>query len=661
MDKLFNPKSIAIIGASRNKAKLGYQILENLVNYGFKGHIYPINPEANNILNLPVYKNISQVPEIIDLVIVIVPAKIVPSILRECAQKNVSFAIVISSGFAEIGENGVKLQAEIKEIVNSTNLRVLGPNCLGLINTFTSFNATFAAPEIQKGNVSAVFQSGALGVALFDWAKKYNFGFSKFISLGNKVDLEESEIIDYLQNDPETKVIAVYLEQIANPLKFLNVCEVTSFKKPIIILKGGTTNLGAKAAFSHTASIVGSMHTTKAIFAQSNLLVARTIEEMLNLIQILNSEPPFINNELAIVTNAGGPSILATDVAARTNIELPAIPEKDQNKLKKTITPIGSFKNPIDLTGEANAEQFNKAIKYCLDSPVFGAVLVLLTPQTSTEVEKTAQILASYAQSPKPVIASFLGDLAVEKGVDILRQANVPHFEDPELAVYAMSKLTKYWQKIKTPNFIINLEHHDYGANMLGDPLELVSRYNIPTPPSGMATNFDVATKIVERIGFPLAVKNISPDIVHKYKAGKIVLNVSNAINLKDAVKKVGFPVLIQQMVDLPFEIIVGAKRDKDLGTLITFGWGGVFVEDLQDISTCILPLTELDLDEMIKETKIGQVLIREKIDLSIIKNILIDISQIMIDFPEITEMDLNPIKIGPGVALCVDARYKVG
>ena len=660
MDKLFNPKSIAVVGASRSPEKLGYQILDNLIKTGFSGHIYPINPEASNILNLPVYKSVERVPENIDLAIIIVPSAIVPKVLKECVAKNVAHAIVIYSGFAEIGPEGAKLQNEIGEIVKNSNLRVLGPNCLGIINTSASFNATFAAPQIQKGNVAAVFQSGALGVALFDWAKKYNFGFSKFVSLGNKIDLEEAEIIDYLQNDPETKVIAVYLEQIANPLKFLNVCETTSFKKPIIILKGGTTNLGAKAAFSHTASIVGSAHTTKAIFAQANLIVARTIEEMINLIQVLNSEPPFINNNLAIVTNAGGPAILATDMADRTNVNLPPIPEKDQIKLKKTITAIGSLKNPIDLTGEASASDYDQAIKYVLDNPIYGGVLVLLTPQTATDVSGTAEVLAKYAQYPNPLIASFLGDLAVEKGVEILRQNHIPHFEDPELAVYASAKLAKYWQKIKTPNFIINLEHHEHGANMLDDPLELISRYNIPIPPSGMATNFDVATKIAERIGFPLAIKNISPDVVHKYKAGKVILNVSNAINLKDAIKKVGFPVLIQQMVDLPFEIIIGAKRDDNLGILITFGWGGVFVEDLQDISTRILPLTEIDLDEMIKETKIGQVLIREKIDLSIIKNILIDVSQIMIDFPEIQEMDLNPIKIGPGIALCVDARYKI-
>lgn len=659
MDNFFNPQSIAVIGASRDPKKLGYQLLANIINNGYGGHIYPVNPKAETILNLPAFAKIGEVPEAVEVAIVVVPAPIVPAILAECGQKNVAFAVVVSAGFAEIGPAGGKLQDEIAKIMETSAMRIVGPNCLGFLNATAKLNATFAAPALMAGNVSAVFQSGALGVALFDWAQKYNFGFSKFVSLGNKMDLEEAEIIDFLQKDPQTKVIALYLEQIANPLKFLNVCQATTLQKPIIVLKGGTTDLGAKAAFSHTASMVGSAQTTKAIFAQSNLIVAKTIEEMINLIQVLSSEPPVSTPSLAIVTNAGGPAILATDMADRVGIAVPEINQKEQKNLQKILPAAANSKNPIDLLGDAKAKDYAHALNFAIGSPDFGAVLALLTPQTATEVEETAKVLSSCANAPKPVIASFLGDRAVQKGVEILRSARVPHFDDPELAVYALSKIVKYYQKVKTPHYLVELEENP-AQPLPPDALSLACSYNIPVPRGGMATNMAVATQIVQRIGFPVAVKNISPQVVHKFKAGKVILNVPSEAYLKEAIKKVGWPVLIQKMADLPFEVIVGAHRDPRLGTLVSFGWGGIFTEDLQDLASRILPLTENDLDEMIKETKIGKVLRREKVNLSLVKNILIEVCQIMVDFPQIAELDLNPIKLSANEAICVDARFKI-
>ncbi len=659
MEKLFDPQSIAIIGASRDVNKLGYQILNVLIKNGYKGKIFPVNPEATEILNLQCFKKITDIDEAIDLAIIVVPAAIVPTVLNDCVSKNVSFSVIISSGFSEVGEAGKLLQNQIKEILKTTTMRIVGPNCLGVFNTATNFDATFAAPKITQGGVGAIFQSGALGVALLDWADQYHFGFSKFVSLGNKVDIEESELIDYLADDPDTKIIALYLEDVANPIKFLEVCRRATEKKPVIILKGGMTNLGAKAAFSHTAAMVTSSLTTKAIFHQANLLIAQSIEDMLNMIQILTSEPQIISKQMCIITNAGGPGILATDMVDRMGMSLPAIDENSAESLKKLLLPAASIHNPLDLTGEAKASHYEAALKYAISRDEFSSILVLLTPQTATEISETANILASLSKNPKPIIASFLGDKAIAKGIDILNEYKVPHFTDPEIAVYTIHKIAKYWENVWKKKYPIDFESNGANIAALGDPIQLVQSYNIPVPPSGLATTLEVALQVVKRIGYPVAVKNVGKFGEHKFKAGKVKLNIESEQALENAIKAVQFPVLIQKMVDLPFEVIVGAKRDPKLGIVLTFGWGGVYVEDLGDLSARILPLTESDLDEMIQETKIGKVLIREHVDLSGIKNILVAVGQIMTDYSQITEIDLNPIKVSADRAICVDARYK--
>lgn len=660
MDKLFNPQTIAIIGASRSPEKLGYQILDVLIRNNYQGEIFPVNPKMTDIFNLKAYKSIGDIDKAIDLAIIVVPANVVPQVLKECVNKNVSYAIIISAGFAEVGLDGKNLQAKIKAIIKGSKIRVVGPNCLGVFNAATNFDATFAAPKIVKGNVSAIFQSGALGVAFLDWAEKYHFGFAKFVSLGNKIDIEESELVEYLADDPDTKIIALYLEEISNPQRFLEVCRKASEKKPIVILKGGTTNMGAKAAFSHTASMVTSSHTTKAIFHQANLIVAPTIEAMLNIIQVLSNEPQIISHKMMIITNAGGPGILATDMASRLGMELPQIDEKSERVLKSVLPVVASIHNPLDLAGEASAKDYAAALKFAVSRDEYSSILVLLTPQTATEVEETAKVIASYSKSSKPIIASFLGDKAVKNGIDILNQYQVPHFDDPEIAVFIIHKIAQYWQNVWKKKYSIEIESNGANIANLGDPLQLVQNYNIVVPASGIATNMVVAGQIIARVGYPVAVKNVGTFGEHKYKAGKIKLNITDQESLTSAIKAVGFPVLIQKMVDSPFEIIVGAKRDLEMGVILTFGWGGVFTEDLDDLAVRILPLTEIDLEEMIRGTKIGKILVREKVDLSGIKNVLVAVAQIMTDYSQMMELDLNPVKVSAVQTICVDARYKI-
>lgn len=659
MLKLFKPQSVAIIGASRHKEKIGYQILDNLIKSGYKGKIYPVNPEASEILGLKSFKHISEINDVIDLALVVVPAIIVQQELQNCVLKQIPYAIVISSGFSEIGPNGKRLQEQIKnDIVKNSHLRVVGPNCLGLINTSNGLNLTFAAPKMVTGNVSAVFQSGALGVAFLDLAQKYEFGFAKFVSLGNKVDLEESEILNYLADDPDTAVIALYIEEISNPAKFFRIARETSYKKPIVVLKGGITKLGAKAAFSHTASMVGSKEINRAIFSQANLINVKTIEEMLSIISILSHEPPVQERKLAIITNAGGPGIIATDAASRHQFTLPS-PKKNNLKKELKMASLSSIANPLDLTGAAKANDYEIALSYFSKDDSFSSILILLTPQTATEIKETANVIAKYAKSPKPIISSFLGDKMVENATEILKKAQSPHFEDPDEGIRALEKVITYWQKRfsnKTPLKIKTLEKISRATK---DPLALISDYHISVPKSGMALNIISALQIFREINGPVAVKNISPRIIHKFKSGKVKLNIQNENDLKRAISNVGFPILIQKMIDIPLEVIVGAKRDENIGVLITFGWGGIFTQDILDFSTKITPLTENDLNEMIKETKIGKILIRENINLDKLKDTIIAVTQIMTDYPEIAEIDLNPIKIDKERLYCVDARYK--
>jgi len=658
MFNLFNPKTIAVIGASRNPEKVGNQILNILIKNGFTGKIFPVNPEATEILNLRSYKSVLDIEAEIDLALIVVPATLVPNILSECVKKQVKFAVIISSGFAESNQSGKDLQAKIQDIVKASNTRVIGPNCLGVFNTNANFNATFAAPKLTKGGVSAIFQSGALGVALLDWCEKYNFGFSKFVSLGNKIDIEETELLQFLADDPDTQIIAMYLEDIKDPQKFLTVARYATEKKPVVILKGGMTNLGAKAAQSHTASMIKSSHTTEAIFAQSNLIVARTIEDMLNCIQILSSEPQIISRNMLIITNAGGPGILATDMASKLGLDLFPIDEKDTQKLAKNLSVVASIHNPLDLAGDAKAKDYEIALKYGLENNNYSSILVLLTPQSATEIKETAEVLANYSKYPKPIIASFLGDSTIQEGLDILNQYQIPHFSDPEIAVFTINKLAKYWENVWKKKYLIEIEKNQGDPANLTSPMGLIQNYNITVPAEGIATDINVAYQIVERIGYPVAVKNIGKFGEHKFKAGKVKLNIFDQNALNETIKQIGFPVLIQKMVDFPFEVMIGAKRDPQMGIVLTFGWGGVFVEDLDDLVARILPLTESDLDEMIRETKIGKILVREKIDLSGIKNILVAVAQIMADYPQIGEMDLNPVKVSENQTTCVDARY---
>lgn len=659
MHKLFNPSSVAIIGASRHKEKIGYQILDNLIKSGYEGKIFPVNPSKESILNLKTYSSVSEVLDEIDLAVVVVPKEFVFEVLQECVKKYIPYAIIISSGFAEVGPKGREIQEKIKnEIIEKSNLRIIGPNCLGILNTNDNLNLTFAAPKLIDGGVSAVFQSGALGASLLDLAQKFEFGFAKFVSLGNKVDLEESEIIEYLANDDDTHVIALYVEEISKPLDFLKKAALAAKKKPVVILKGGVTSIGAKAAFSHTAAMVSPAHINRAIFSQTNLIVANTIDELLGIISILSCEPPVREKKLGIITNAGGPGILATDSASFHNFKL-LQPDKETLQKELPHPDIASLANPLDLTGAADANDYEAALNYFLNNNDFSSILLLLTPQTATEIEKTADIISKNSHSSKPIISSFLGDRTVKNGIEILRRSHSPHFEEPSDGISALAKVIHYWQKREEKENIIDIAKRNQKNTNNIFALQLASDNNIAVAPFVLADTILEGSRAFQNLKKPLALKLISKDIVHKFKSGKVVLNISTEREFQDTASNLGMPLLVQEMIEAPIEVLVGTKRDERLGIIITFGWGGIFTEDLKDISSRIWPLTYNDLDEMIKETKIGQVLQKEKIDLKLLKEIIVNIIKIMLDYPTISEFELNPIKVSSKNVICVDARYK--
>lgn len=656
MEYLFSPRSVAVIGASKHKEKLGFQIFANIVNGGYKGKIYPINPEATEILGLKAYPSILDTPTEIDLAVIIVPAPIVIEVVKQCLEKKVKYAVIISAGFSESGAHGHLLQEQLKKIVVGSSLRLVGPNCLGIFNTKINLNSTFAAPQITAGNVSAVLQSGALGVALLDIAKSANFGFAKFISLGNKIDLNESDILEYLAEDPDTKVIVLYLETITNLTKFVEICRQTSKNKPIVVLKGGMTKRGAKAAFSHTAAITSPAMITKAVFSQSNIIFTNTIEEMIDVLCLLSFLPSIPNNNLAILTNAGGPAILATDMACEIGLELPLIKEKVKDELKIALPKAASVSNPIDLAGDALAKDYQSALDILVKDENLGSILCILTPQTTTQIPQTAETIVKF-KNKKSIITSFIGAETVRPGIEILNKNKIPHFSDPSLALLALKKVADYHHRVLHADTPIRFSEPKIKFE-LGDPLALIKNYRIPLPPTIEANSKNEALKLVKKLHFPVVVKGNAKFGEHKFKAGKVVLNVSGEKSLEDAIDKVGLPVIVQQMIKAPYEVIVGAKRDQENGIAITFGWGGVFVEDIKDLSVRVLPLTEYDLCQMISETKIGKVLLSENINLTALKNIIINMARIMNDFPTITEMDLNPVMISEKETFAVDCRY---
>ena len=694
LQKLFTPQAVAVVGASHTEGKVGHSLMKNLVDHGYKGKIYPVNPKAEEIMGLKCTPDISSLPAGVDLAVIAIPAKLCPQAIEDCGRKGIGAAIVISAGFKEVGAEGKELEGRLFNASMAGGVRVLGPNCLGLINTANKMDASFAAHFPEAGNIAVLSQSGAICTAMLDWAVKNHIGFSKLISVGNKADIDEETLIEALSQDDDTRVIVGYLEDIMNGPHFMRTAEHVTKKKPIILIKAGTTAAGSKAASSHTGSIAGAQMAYQCAFRRSGVLQAPSLEALFDYAQIFSYQPLLKGRRIAVVTNAGGPGIMAADAIENAGLSFAEISEGTVAKLREFLPATANFHNPIDIIGDARAETYGKTLEVVLKEDGIDGIVVLLTPQAMIDVAEAARIIVEVTKgSEKPIAASFIGADKVAAGIDILQRNNIPHYPTPERAVEAMAVLADYVKWLERPRrvirrFAVNTTKVDRVINLnlkrgmlnIGeqDSKAILSAYGFTVPSDRLARSSDEAVSAASEIGYPVVMKIVSPDIIHKSDAGGVKVGLNGPSQVRDAYElmmmriKQREPearlqgVLIQEMVTEGWEIIVGMTRDPQFGPMLMFGLGGIYVEVLRDVSFQLAPITAEEALEMLVGTKTYKLLrgVRgeKSVDMSLVAECVQRISQLSMDFPQIQEMDINPLKISTAKAqaTAVDARIRV-
>ncbi|MBT5503322.1 acetate--CoA ligase family protein [Candidatus Falkowbacteria bacterium] len=690
LNSFFSPKSIAIIGASGEKQKLGYTILKNVIDYKFKGKIYPINLKSKAILGLKAFKSVKEIPGKVDLAVFVIPAPFVNSVLIECGEKGIHNAIIITAGFKEVGKQGQKMEEQLIATAKKYKINILGPNCLGLLDSTINLNASFAEGMISPGNVAFMSQSGAICTAMLDWARLKNFGFSRFISLGNKSGINENDLIEFFIKDKKTKVVLAYLEGFADGQKFMKLAKKLSAIKPLIIVKSGQSAEGQAAIASHTGSLAGANEAVNAAFTQTNTLRAEGLADLFNLIKLFSGDYQMVGNKVAIVANAGGPGVLTTDAIANSCLELVKFQKATTAKLKKELPSTANIHNPVDVIGDARADRYEVAIKSVLNDKGVDGLITILTPQTVTEINKTAEVIIEYSKkTKKPIVTSFIGGQKVDSGIKLLEQNNVPHYLYPETAVRSLEKFYLYNKNNQTKQSFVKIQVSENKKNQIKKILnkadgsvdfqeceKILKAYDIPVINSGLATSSVEAGKFAEKFGYPIAMKVISKDIIHKSDAGgvkiklqdkKQVMTAYNEIlkNCKKYKKNAKIDgVLLQPMVKGGKEIIFGLKRDPQFGPLIMFGLGGVYVEVLKDVAFRLAPLSKQQAKKMVQEIKSYKLLTgvrgEKACNIDSIENTILKISQLAIDFSEIQEMDINPAFVGEKGLNVVDVRILV-
>ncbi len=691
----FEPRSVAVVGASRQKGKVGHEIVANLLGGRFKGEIYPVNPKAAEIEGLRCYADLKSIGQIPDLAVIVVPAGAVADVIRQCAAVGVKQVIVISAGFKEVGEEGRKLEEELVQLVREAGIRMIGPNCLGLMVPGRKLNASFGGALPKAGQIGYISQSGALLAAILDTAKVNDIGFSVLVSIGNKADIDELDVINAFGNDNSTKVIAGYLEDIMHGDSFVRRAEQISRAKPILLMKSGGTGAGAKAASSHTGSLAGSETTYEVAFKRAGIIRCESIKTQFDYAQAFANQPLPTGPSVAVITNAGGPGIMAADAIERQGLTFAKLAEETIERLSAKLPPEANVNNPIDVLGDALPERYEFTLNAVLDDPNVNAILVLLTPQAMTDCTGTAEAIVKITspQAEKPVLACFLGAKKVDKAIRVLRRGNIPQYDSPESAVTTLKVMNDYVRWRSRPKRVVRLfpvnrakvekiisRHLRLGQPEIGEveAKEILEAYGFVTPKGTIATTAEQAADIAEQLGYPVVLKIWSPDILHKSDVGGVKVGLNSAQEVMDAfdlmmcriprkrpeVEILG--VLVQEMCTTGREVILGMNRDPHFGPLLMFGMGGVMVEVLKDVAFYLAPLTAEEAKEMLLHTRTYQLLKgfrgEERVDIDAIAEGLQRLSQLVTEFPQIQEMDINPYVVGPeGVTpVAVDARITV-
>jgi len=693
LDSIFKPNVIAFIGASEKEGSVGCAMISNLLNSGFKGKVYPVNPKHKTILGVTAYKSIKKLPEKADLAVIATPAPTVPQVVEECGEAGVGGLLIISAGFKEAGEEGQKMLAQILASCQKYGMRIIGPNCLGFISSTLGINASFATKMAGKGNIAFISQSGALCTSILDWAQDQGVGFSHFVSIGSMVDVGFAELIDYFGMDNSTSSILIYMETLKDARKFMSAARAFARSKPIIILKAGKSREGRKATLSHTGSIAGNDAVFDAAFQRAGVIRVDTIAQLFHCAQALAMQPRPLGNRLAIVTNAGGPGVLATDHLITRGGMLAQLSENTVRQLDEVLPPSWSHGNPVDVLGDANAETYRKALEACLADENVDGVLSILTTQAVTRPTETAhELIKATANFHKPVLAVWMGESDVAEGRGVLEAGKIPNYRYPESAVDVFLKMWLYSRNLEllyeTPEEIPQqfTPRKDSAWRIIRSALseerkhlteneakELLACYAIPTGISKLATSTKEAAEFAEQIGFPVAMKIVSPDILHKTDVGGVKLHIANPDAAKSAYqaivesvcghvpKAVIHGVLIEAMVKKPFELLIGAKKDPIFGPVIAFGSGGVAVEVLQDAQLGLPPLNMRLSRRIIEGTRIYPLLKGYRnmpgVNMEDLAFTLTKFSHLLVDFPEIREVDVNPYVVDHESGIALDAR----
>jgi acetyltransferase len=694
LEVFFNPKSVAVIGASTSSKKLGYAVLENLVNGGYAevGKIYPINPKADEILGQKAYPSVLDVPDEIDLAVIVIPYPFVPAVLDECGEKGIPGVVVISAGFREAGMEGLERELELVEIAKKHQIRLIGPNCLGIIDTFTPINASFSAGTPPQGPMAFMSQSGALGTAILDWAQAGRLGLAKFVSLGNKADVSEIDLLKAWSDDIDTKVILIYSEGLPNGQEFINVAREVTKNIPVVAIKSGVTKSGSRAVSSHTGSLAGSEQAYQAAFQQAGVLRANDMASMFAMALALGYQPLLKADQIVIVTNAGGPGILATDALERSGMSLARLENETIQALEKYLPDAASAANPVDVLGDARGDRYKFALDIVSRDPNVDGIMVVLTPQAMTEIEDTAKAIGSLSQKiDKPILACFMGEAKVEQGIKILREYNVPNYSFPVRASLAFRAMSQYREikERKEPVFesfkvdnksvkqVLERAKKD-GRYAIGDAeaWDVLKAYGLSIPRSVLAKTPQEAVEIAGDLGYPVVLKIASPDILHKTDVGGVKIGLESPDQVRDAYELMIYRTerflpeaqiwgcQVQEMAPPGgLEVLIGMNRDPQFGPLVTFGLGGIYVEALKDVTFRLAPFTRIEAQAMLEEVRSKALLegVRGKppIDKEAIVDTLLRMGQLVQEFPEIAEFDINPLIVYPKEqgAIAIDMR----
>ncbi|MCS7177805.1 MAG: acetate--CoA ligase family protein [Anaerolineae bacterium] len=677
----FHPRGVAVLGASANPTKLSYGVLHNLVAHGYSGPIYPVNPKGGEIMGLPVYTSIADVPDPVDLAIIVLPAGQVAGALEDCGRRGIRHAILMASGFGELGREGKAQEERLCQVARQYGIRFLGPNCVGVLDTYAPIDTTFIRTMPKRGSIGLVSHSGAVCGGVIDGASGVGVGFSRIISLGNQADIDIADALDSLAADPHTRVVAAYVEGLPNGCRFVEAARRLTARKPLVVLKAGRTPGGSRAVASHTGALAGANEAFLAACRRAGAIPVETLEEMVDAVVALAFRSPLAGPHIAILTNAGGPAAIGADQLDRHGMHLVDLSPQTQARLQNVCPPGTMTGNPVDMLGGPQAEHYTAALQVLLDAPEVDGVMVIFVPQAITPLHDVAVVVGQVGEmAPKPVVCSIFGGSGIRAAARALHAHSVPYYPTPCRAAFGLGVLWKYTcireTHIPEPEPLADVDWAQVHALLAGkagilDPqagAEIIAACGLSVPPSGLAASADEAAALADRMGYPVVLKRVAPSLVHKSDADGVVLGLQTADEVREAFARAirsGERALIQRMAPSGgLEVIVGAHRDAQFGPLVMVGLGGVYVEVLRDVAFRLAPLSRGEARGMLEEIALGRLLAGVRglppRDTEAVVDALFRVGWLMVECPPIAEVDLNPLIVGERGAWAVDVRMVI-